>query len=404
MNGTEERGVDTSRGAAARIASKLTPAMQQYLEFKSEHEDALLFFRMGDFYELFFEDAEIAASLLDLTLTSRNRNDEHPIPMCGLPWHAMRPYVARLLEAGRKVAICEQLELPEKGIARRKVTRVISPGTNLDEETLAPERSALLAAILERGGAWGVAVTDYSTGEVRATEVASATGLEEELRTLSPAEVVLEAGAGGSLAARVRAVLPRCLVGEARSGADGERSRAGRAASTVATSGGSLAKAAANLLAAHAAATQGGAVAHLREPVLYVADAFLRLDASTRRNLELLEAYDGTSRGALAPVLDRCATGMGRRLLRSWLVRPLADTAAIGERLDAVEALVEDFSRRADVRDLLRRIGDFERLLGRIGGASAGPSARPSTLFPPWSRASARPSPTSPRWPRARAR
>src|SRR5690348_4780558 len=116
--------------------TKLSPAMQQYLEFKSEHEDALLFFRMGDFYELFFEDAKVAAELLDLTLTSRNRNDPNPIPMCGIPYHALRPYVARLLEAGRKVAVCEQMELPEKGIARREVTRVISPGTNVDEETL----------------------------------------------------------------------------------------------------------------------------------------------------------------------------------------------------------------------------------------------------------------------------
>jgi DNA mismatch repair protein MutS len=350
--------------------TRLTPAMQQYLEFKSGHEDALLFFRMGDFYELFFEDAKVAAELLDLTLTSRNRNDPNPIPMCGIPYHALRPYVARLLEAGRKVAVCEQLELPEKGIARREVTRVISPGTNLDEETLAPDRASYLAAIVEKGGAFGFAVSDFSTGELRATELVSDARLDDELRTHLPAEVVLPAGASAAMRQRIAALLPRCVVSEQASAAG---LRVTKAAPRAADSGPSLADSACEVLRAYANATQGGRTAHLREPEFYDTASYLRLDASTRRNLELLEAYDGSARGALVTVLDRATTGMGKRLLRSWLVRPLADAAGIGQRLDAVEALVDDFSLRSDVREGLRRIGDLERLVGRVGAGSASP-------------------------------
>ena len=367
-----------TRGSRARIAAKLTPAMQQYLEFKSAHEDALLFFRMGDFYELFFEDAEVAAELLDLTLTSRNRNDENPIPMCGIPYHALRPYVARLLEAGRKVAVCEQMELPEKGLARRQVTRVISPGTNLDEETLAPDRASYLAAVVEKGGAYGLAVSDFSTGEVRATEIVSDERLDDELRTLLPAEVVLPAGASTALRERIAKLLPRCVLsdqaaGAARGATGVQAAPAGAAAPAGDTAGSALARSACSVLRAYADATQGGNIAHLRAPEFYDTASYLHLDASTRRNLELLEAYDGSSRGALISVLDRSTTGMGKRLLRAWLVRPLSDPAGIGQRLDAVEALVDDFTLRADLKESLRRIGDLERLVGRVGAGSASP-------------------------------
>jgi DNA mismatch repair protein MutS len=347
--------------------TRLSPAMQQYLDFKSGHEDALLFFRMGDFYELFFEDAKTAAELLDLTLTSRNRNDPNPIPMCGIPYHALRPYVARLLEAGKKVAVCEQMELPEKGIARREVTRVISPGTNLDEETLAPERASYLAAVVEKGGAFGFAVSDFSTGELRATELVSDSRLDDELRTHVPAEVVLPAGASQALRDRIAELLPRCVVSEQPVHRTKLQARPAEAPSS------SLAVSACDVLRAYADATQGGRTAHLREAELYDTASYLRLDASTRRNLELLEAYDGSARGALVSVLDRSTTGMGKRLLRSWLVRPLADAAGIGQRLDAVEALVDDFSLRTDLRESLRRIGDLERLVGRVGAGSASP-------------------------------
>ena len=161
-------------GAGATMGGyKLTPVMRQYLEVKGAHEDAVLFFRMGDFYEMFFEDAERASSVLDIALTTRNRNDERPIPMCGIPCHSVRPYVARLLEAGIKVAICDQVEQPERGLARREVTRVITPGTALDEESLVAEEPNYLAAAAESGGRIGLAWTEFSTGELRFTETGS---------------------------------------------------------------------------------------------------------------------------------------------------------------------------------------------------------------------------------------
>ncbi|MBI5506268.1 MAG: DNA mismatch repair protein MutS [Deltaproteobacteria bacterium] len=356
---------------------KLTPAMQQYLEVKRAHPDALVFFRMGDFYEMFFEDAEKAAELLDLTLTSRNRNDEYPIPMCGFPYHAVRPYVARLMEAGQKVAICEQIEFPGSSgaIVRREVTRVISPGTNLDEETLAPERSNYLAAVVGAPGRFGLAVTDFSTGELHTTHVATLPELHEELEAAGPSEIVVPAGSPAEFVEGLRRVLPRCLVGEtsAFAGADLARGDLRRRASDPSEATTSVAGDAHALLVAYVAATQGGRIAHLRAPEAYDTAAYLHLDAATRRNLELLESYDGTARGSLVSVLDRCSTGMGKRLLRAWLVRPLRDAAAIGTRLDAVEALVENYELRADVREALRRIGDLERLLGRIGAGTAGP-------------------------------
>jgi DNA mismatch repair protein MutS len=192
-------------------AAKLSPVMQQYLDIKRGYEDAVLFFRLGDFYEMFFEDAERAARILDITLTSRNRNDENPIPMCGVPYHSARPYIAKLLEAGVKVAICEQIELPKRGIARREVARVITPGTAIDEDALAPERGNYIAAIAEAAGTWGLAWADFSTGDVRATAAASLAALEEEIATVGPSELVASASAAEHATA-LAGSLPHCLV------------------------------------------------------------------------------------------------------------------------------------------------------------------------------------------------
>src|SRR5262245_21813114 len=178
--------------------------MQQYLEIKRGHEDAVLFFRLGDFYEMFFEDAERAARILDITLTSRNRNDENPIPMCGVPYHSARGYIAKLLEAGVKVAICEQIEVPKKGIAKREVLRVITPGTSLDEETLAPDRGNYIAALAEQSGFFGLAWADFSTGDLRVTELPSRAALEEELGAIGPSEIVSPAATADALHAAMR--------------------------------------------------------------------------------------------------------------------------------------------------------------------------------------------------------
>ena len=191
--------------------------MRQYLDAKRQHRDAIVFFRMGDFYEMFYEDALTAARVLELTLTSRARDAAGgSIPMCGVPYHAAETYLGRLVKRGYRVAICDQVEDPRKakGIVKREVTRVISPGTNLDEETLAPERASYLAAVVEKGGAYGFAVSDFSTGELRATELVSDARLDDELRIHMPAEVVLPAGASKELRERIAALLPRCVVSD----------------------------------------------------------------------------------------------------------------------------------------------------------------------------------------------
>jgi DNA mismatch repair protein MutS len=352
---------------------KLTPVMQQYLDMKRGHEDALLFFRLGDFYEMFFEDAERAAGLLDLTLTTRNRNEENPIPMCGVPYHAAKGYIARLLEAGVKVAICEQIELPARGIARREVTRVVTPGTSLDEDMLAPDRGNFLAAVAPVGGSFGLAWAEFSTGDVRVTEFVGEESLADELARVAPSEILLP-GTTGTLADAIRAVLPRSLL-VARPLVDTMRGRFG-AVGTDRGAAGDLtdaSKSALDLLMTYLDATQGGRLAHLRPAESYDAGSFLVVDRATRRNLELVESVDGTRAGSLLSVIDRAVTAMGRRLVRDRLLRPLCDSAAIGRRLDAVEWLLERFDLRADLRERLRAVGDLERLVGRVGTGTATP-------------------------------
>ena len=359
--------------APTKPGYKLTPVMQQYLDMKRGHEDALLFFRLGDFYEMFFEDAERAAELLDLTLTTRNRNEENPIPMCGVPYHAAKGYISRLLDAGVKVAICEQIELPARGIARREVTRVVTPGTSLDEDTLAPDRGNFLAAVAPRGEAIGLAWAEFSTGDVRVTELPGEDTLTDELARVAPSEILVPS-TPGAVADAIRAVLPRVLL-VARAPA-GEASRAATAAGSYLDAARDLADAsrcALDLLVTYLDATQGGRLAHLRPAEAYDAGSFLVVDRATRRNLELVESVDGTRAGSLLSVVDRAVTAMGRRVVRDRLLRPLCDAAAIGQRLDAVEWLLERYDLRADLRDRLRTVGDLERLVGRVGTGTASP-------------------------------
>jgi DNA mismatch repair protein MutS len=356
-----------------RAGYKLTPVMQQYLDMKRGHEDALLFFRLGDFYEMFFEDAEQAAELLDLTLTTRNRNEENPIPMCGVPYHAAKGYIARLLEAGVKVAICEQIELPARGIARREVTRVVTPGTSLDEDTLAPDRGNFLAAVAPFGDSIGLAWAEFSTGDVRATELVGEESLADELARVAPSEILLPSRES-ALAEGIRAVLPRALlVGRSLGGEAGISPDAVGSYLAAAANLADASRSALDLLVTYLDATQGGRVAHLRPVQAYDTGSFLVLDRATRRNLELVESADQTRAGSLLAVVDRAVTAMGRRLVRDRILRPLCDAAAIGRRLDAVEWLVDRFDLRADLRAGLRAVGDLERLVGRVGTATATP-------------------------------
>ena len=356
------------------IAAAPTPMMRQYLETKARYPDALLFFRLGDFYELFFDDALTASEALQITLTARSKGDDK-VPMCGVPHHAARGYVAKLLERGFKVAICDQVEEPGKSaIVRREVTRVVTPGMVLDEQVLDPREAAYVGAVaLAEGGGGGLALLDASTGELEVGEVASDARLADELRRAGVRELLLARGAaagerGGALARAVGVPVAE------RDDADFDRAEEKlRRRLRVATLDGfgvgdlpaGLAAAAAAL--AYLEETQRADAVHVDRLSRLATDGALLLDEATRANLELERTLAGGKRkGSLLGLLDRAVTGLGGRRLAAWLRWPLADPAAIGARLDAVEALVASAMGREDLAEALRPVGDLERLLSRL--------------------------------------
>ena len=349
-------------------AAAQTPVMQQYLRAKQEHPDALLFFRMGDFYELFFEDAVQAAELLELSLTSRNKNDPDPIPMCGLPYHAVRGYVQRALESGRKVAICEQVEDPAaaKGIVRREVTHVVTPGVCLDEESLDSRAPNYLLALAEGIGGIGVAFADVTTGELRGAIAADLGALEAEIARIEPREILIGANAGPGLATLVRRQ-PRAFVTEL------DRPLEDPAALVPEDSPPEV-RAAAAAVVTYLRAMFPAAVQALAPLAPYEIRDTMVLEESTQANLELVRTIVGGHRkGSLLALLDGTATAMGARLLRSWLQFPLVTPARIDERLDAVAALKDDTITREELRKLLKGVYDLERLAGRVVAGVAGP-------------------------------
>jgi DNA mismatch repair protein MutS len=338
--------------------------LAQYLRIKAQHQHAILLFRLGDFYEMFFADAEVAARDLDLTLTARNRGDPDEVPLCGFPAHAAQPYVARLLARGHTVAICEQQPAPRgRGLMEREVVRIVTPGTILEEESLEPGAPSLLAALAGRDDRFGIAVIDFATGAFRATEGESWLAAREELERLGPRELLLAPDLPPDVAAacadpRMARPWATAVLPEPVDAGGGLPPLAARAA------GGAL---------AYVDATYRRRPAHLRPPEPYALAGFVRLDAATRRNLELLQTLGGERRGSLLWVLDQTATPMGARRLREWLLYPLLDPAAIGRRLDAVEELVERPDLRAALRASLDGVGDLERLAARVGARTAGP-------------------------------
>ncbi len=353
---------------------KLTPMLQQYMRMKSEYPDALLFFRLGDFYELFFEDAKRAAQMLDLTLTSRSKKDEHQVPMCGVPYHSAQPYISRLLAAGMKVAVCEQMEDPAsaKGLVARDIVRVLTPGTVTEEECLDPRRPNYLAALDRDGGGYELAVADLSTGETAVIGVDDEEQLADELCRFAPAEVLTPAGEA-SLEECVRRHVSTVLSPVERqhfSAAEAETWRCeqsgnGAAPPPVRPTFGALLW--------YLGRTHRAGVSHLRPPPSERRAARLVIDETTQRNLELLATTRGERRGSLLWALDATSTPMGGRLLRRWMLSPLTDLTRIGERLDAVEALLQNPSWRAELRDELQPIGDLERLGARLASGRVTP-------------------------------
>jgi DNA mismatch repair protein MutS len=353
-----------------------TPLMRQYLEIKEAHPDCVVFFRLGDFYEMFFDDAVVVARTLDLTLTSRDKGKENPVPMCGVPHHAARHYLAKLVARGFKVAIAEQVEDPKfaKGIVKREVVRVVTPGTIVDDEQLEPKAAHYLVALIAEGGAVGLAHLDVTTGEFAATQLALR-DLVDELARLEPREL-LHAGLAEAELTSLRA---RIKTAWAELPAPGLYNAARAETELVAATGrelprddkgalvlGALALRAAVAVVKYAAETQPTGTLPLTQLLPYEPSQHLTLDEATRANLELFVTLIGAKKeGALFGVLDETRTSMGGRLLRRWLAAPLNDVAQIRRRHDAVEWLVEHAALRAELRLGLSEIYDLERLSGR---------------------------------------
>jgi DNA mismatch repair protein MutS len=356
----------------AEIAAAPTPMMRQYLETKARYPDAILFFRLGDFYEMFFDDALAASEALQITLTSRAKGDER-VPMCGVPHHAARGYVAKLLEKGFKVAICDQVEEPGKSaIVRREVTRVVTPGMVLDDQVLDPREASFLGAVAlgEAGG--GLALLDASTGLLQCGEVRDDARLVDELRRAGVRELILPRGTDGARAeAIVRAVgAPAARRDDSEFERGDERLRRHLGVASLdgfGVSGLPLGIAAAAAALAYLADTQRAAPRHVDRLARLAVDDVLLLDEATRANLELERTLSGGRRkGTLLALLDRTVTAPGGRRLAEWLRYPLADRGAIEARLDAVEELAGSSVAREDLAAALRPVADAERLVSRL--------------------------------------
>ena len=370
----------TKAAGATAAAAARTPLMKQYLGTKREHPDAFLFFRLGDFYELFFEDAVRAAQLLGLTLTSRNKQDPDPVPMCGFPWHQRDGYVARLLRLGHKVAICDQLEDPSqaKGIVQRGVTEVFTPGSVTSDTFLEAAAHNWLAALWPRPEGVGVCLADASTGELRLLEAGwEAAG--EGLARATVSEWLLPAGLDAELAARAERLLSglggaRSLAPAARfSDASLPAARWGEEAAAR-FAGTPLALAAASGALDYLDRTQGGAALQMTRPERWSDEQVLQYDVSTARHLELFVPQPGGKvKHTLWHHLDLAVTALGARRLRAWLERPLASLAAITARQDAVADWLAPGSPRGSFREALRGLPDLERLAARIACGKATP-------------------------------
>jgi len=357
-----------------------TPVMQQYLRIKSEHPDTLLFYRMGDFYELFFDDARRAAKLLDITLTARGQSGGQPIPMAGVPVHAAEAYLARLVRRGESVAICEQLGDPAKtkGPLDRQVVRVITPGTVTDEALLDARRDTLVAAVARDGTAaeaFGLAWLDLAAGRLTVLQSLGSLALAAELERLRPAELLTSDHLpSGDLTRDERVVRARPpwhfeLASASRLLTDqlGTLDLKGFGADEL-----PLAICAAGALLQYIRETQKAAVPHIRALAVEERTQALSLDAATRRNLELDVSLSGRPEATLFALLDECATTMGSRQLRRWLNRPLTDQVLLRRRHEAVAALI-DARRYEGLRQQLRGVGDIERILARVALRSARP-------------------------------
>ncbi|SHK80581.1 DNA mismatch repair protein MutS [Marinobacter antarcticus] len=367
----------TSNEAPSSGLSKHTPMMQQYLKIKGQHPDELVFYRMGDFYELFYDDAKKAAELMDITLTARGQSGGNPIPMAGIPFHASEGYIARLVRAGQSIAICEQIGDPatSKGPVDRQVVRIVTPGTLSDDAYLEDRRDNLLAAIFHHREQFGFASLDISSGRFVVSELDNLEALQGELQRLRPAEILISedfpfqevlAGLTG-----VRRQGPWLFESDTALRVITQQLQV-RDLTGFGCEDLSLAICAAGCLLQYAKETQRTALPHIRKLTRERRDEAVILDATSRRNLEIDVNLMGGHQHTLAWVMDRTATSMGGRELRRWLNRPLRDVNVVQLRQQAVSALLEGFYYEP-VHNLLKAVGDIERVLARVALRSARP-------------------------------
>ena len=355
--------------------TKVTPMMQQYLQIKEKYRDAILFFRLGDFYEMFFEDAHTASKILDIALTSRHKSDESSVPLCGVPYHSAEPYIQKLLDAGHKVAVCEQMEDPAtaKGVVKREVVRVITPGTVTAAEALDARGNNFLAAVCKGQSSFGLALTDITTGEFRFTATSDEAALLDELGRIQPSELLL-ASRDGRLRERLYKEYPlihfTTVADETFTDAAQDRVARENAEGLEQFAEGVRA---ASAILSYLESNAADSLRLLRVLDPYAVAHHLVLDETTRANLELVVSYQGDRKGSLLAILDRTLTPMGARRLRQWLLYPLVDESAIRERHNGVQELVERFSLRQELGTGLSKLQDLERLAGRMLSGSAMP-------------------------------
>ena len=354
-----------------------TPMMQQYLRIKADYPDMLVFYRMGDFYELFYGDAERAARLLNITLTKRGQSAGQPIPMAGIPYHAAEGYLAKLVKQGESVAICEQVGDPatSKGPVERRVQRIVTPGTVTDDALLEERRDNLLAALVQQADHFGLATLDLSSGRFVVQQLAGSEALAGELERLHPAELLLMEDytlpdgltAPGGTTRRAAWHFDRDSAERLLTRQFGTRDLGGFGCTDL-----PLAIGAAGCLLQYVKDTQQSALPHLRGLSVERREEAIIIDAATRRNLELDNSLSGQARHTLAGILDRTTTAMGSRLLRRWINRPLRDIIQVRERHDAIGLLLQQ-QAFPELQESLKGIGDIERILARVALKSARP-------------------------------
>ena len=364
---------------------KMSPMMQKYMETKQEYKDCILFYRLGDFYEMFFDDALTASKELELTLTGKNCGLSERAPMCGVPFHSAQVYINKLVSKGYKVAICEQVEDPKdaKGLVKREVTRIATPGTNIDMETLSEESNNYIMCIYYSENMYGIAISDITTGIFLTTEVSDERKLLDEIYKYSPSEIICNEaftvsgfdfeGMKFHIKTAVFPLEPWFFDDEMCVDAL-KRQFHVSSPEGLGLSDHSACTVSSGALLLYLSESQKGFIDQIRNLSFYLVTDYMILDSATRRNLELTETMlEKTKKGSLLYVLDKTKTAMGARMIRSFLEQPLTDKKKINKRLDAVEGFTKDLILREELREYLNPVYDLERLMGKINYHSANP-------------------------------